>query len=128
MKYFLLPCLFCLFVACNDGDKTNPALPGVWGLEAIYNDPGDGSGDFVSIDSGTTIEFLPENRYLMSNAVCLTPVTTGETATGSYDVEAGTLSPDLCDFPFEATFKIEDGKLIISLPCIEACLLRFSKE
>jgi hypothetical protein len=128
-SFLLLFILALLALSCteDDGNLTPTSILGEWQLEAIYNDPGDGSGDFEPIESDMLLELLPNGRYTTSNSVCLRPASGDQADTGSYDETTGIITTDLCDPAFPIRFELVDDKLIISHFCIEACQLRFRK-
>lgn len=100
-----------------------------WNLIAKYNFTGDGSDDFIALNSNKNIEFLKSGKVRSNGNLC-------------------NFSPDI-DVPTEATQSIKNSNNILNpvncpginlhivfiapdtmdlyYPCIEGCILRFKK-
>lgn len=129
MKYLFFALLVLSFFACGEDPIVNPSLTGIWELEAIYADPGDGSGDFQAVDSDLRVEFRDNGVFVANGQLCNLSGSTEGSTTGTYDTETQTLDGEGCNGSWRLPiYEISDGKLIISLACIEACQLRFGKR
>ncbi|OUR96096.1 hypothetical protein A9Q86_16600 [Flavobacteriales bacterium 33_180_T64] len=132
MKHFVLVLIAFLFVmSCSNDDNptvNQPELVGNWKLIAIYSDPGDGSGDFFSVESDKMIQFTA-NGMISSNAnLCLLFSESGEPSTGTYSETESTISILDCQtMPYSSSFEIISSNLIISYPCIEGCQEKYIK-
>ena len=112
---------FFLLSSCEDSDNfvpedEIPELIGTWKLIQIYNDPGDGSGDFENVFQGKTFTFSEDSIVTSNGSVCYNTSTFDGDSFGTYDPGNMTIEPDDClNQPgFSHTFEI--GRyMIISL-------------
>lgn len=114
---------------------------GKWILTATYNDPGDGSGVYKSVDSEKTIEFFNNGTFSLNGPLCELPITVGENSTGkvrnsSYSNNFRLISNEECtmdnssfdDSPYEYIALIKNSDLIIYYTaCIEGCAQKYQK-
>ena len=69
---FILFAVGILFSCNNDDDSnTNVELIGNWRLVEIYSDPGDGSGNFETVNSEKTIEFRNDGTLSANGELCV---------------------------------------------------------
>jgi len=62
-KIFFTLLVVGMLSACNkDDNKSNTSIVGNWKLIEVLEDPGDGSGTFMSVDSEKTITFNSERE------------------------------------------------------------------
>ncbi|AXG71075.1 hypothetical protein KORDIASMS9_03330 [Kordia sp. SMS9] len=126
--------LLCIFAATlllfscatDDDNTTENLLTGTWRLTATLLDPGDGSGTFLPIDSDADLDFSADGVTVTSNvSFC----TMSEVFSATYSASAGTIIIDECGAlsPFTIFFEIQENELILSYPCIEACLYKYVK-
>lgn len=135
MKHIFLYCFaFVCLSGCKDDDDNSAMditndIVGTWKLIEVYADPGDGSGDFVPIESDKRIEFMA-NGTMSSNAnLCFIFSDVGETSIGTYSIDDMSFSISDCDNgPATANYEIVDSQLIVSYFCIEACQEKYVKE
>jgi hypothetical protein len=129
MKKLLLLLLAGLFIqSCSKKNESEVELTGSWNLVEIYADPGDGSGDFESVESDKTIEFLSDKTVISNGTLCTMEMGTDHSS-GSYDPESGYIYPENCTSPnARLTYKIVNGKLEIGYLCVEACVERYIKN
>jgi len=134
MKNTLLLFLsFILVLSCsNDDDKkttSNSEIIGTWKLIEVYADPGDGSGDFVSVESDKVITFNT-NGTINSNAdLCILFSDSGALSSGTFSETEMTITIADCDTsPSTVFFEIDGANLILSYVCIEGCQEKYSKE
>ncbi|WP_051605539.1 lipocalin family protein [Sediminibacter sp. Hel_I_10] len=127
----VLTCLLVLSSCSNDDDNSNQEtseLLGTWQLIEIYADPGDGSGDFMTVDSDKTISFESDGTVASNGSLCGFSTTTGEVTTGTYSESDSTISGEGCsNQQFLTSFNMENARLILSFPCIEACQEKYIK-
>ncbi|MFD2917641.1 hypothetical protein [Psychroserpens luteus] len=118
-------------IACSDDDKvksTDAELLGTWKLSQVYMDPGDGSGDFTSVDSEKTISFFSDGTLNSNTDLCFISSEIGQPSTGTFSETEMTITVLDCDVsPFEMNFEINNNNLIISYFCIEACQEKYVK-
>ena len=134
MKNVAIVILSLLFVlSCSsDDDNQNETIDseviGNWKLIEVYADPGDGSGDFVSVESAKLIGFEANGSFNANADLCLIFSETGGTSSGTFSEIDMTISIADCDvFPSLATYEVMDSRLIISYPCIEGCQEKYIK-
>jgi hypothetical protein len=123
--------IFVLFSCSNDDDNqmtTEPELIGNWKLIEVYADPGDGSGDFMAVDSNKTVNFGTDNIISSNGNLCFMSIESDSPTEGLYSEEEQTFSIADCGIvPFSSSFQIVDSNLIINYPCIEACQEKYVK-
>jgi len=126
----VLACI-CIISCSSDDDKNaseSPDLLGSWKLIEVYADPGDGSGDFVDVTSDKTITFMADETLESNGNLCNAFSNAGEPSDGAYSQEDGTIIVGTCGIvEYQISFEIIDDNLIVSYPCIEACLEKYSK-
>ena len=133
MKKFVIIIMTCLIAtSCSNDDDKNaadkPELLGNWKLIEIYADPGDGSGDFIEVESDKTISFEANDIVESNGNLCLFYSDAGEPSTGTYSEEDGTITVGTCGIIVSSTtFEIVDENLILSYLCIEACQEKYIK-
>ncbi len=129
--FIVLTFLLVLSSCSNDDDNSNQEtseLLGTWQLIEIYADPGDGSGDFMTVDSDKTISFESDGTVASNGSLCGFSTTTGEVTMGIYSESDSTISGEDCsNQQFLTSFNMENGRLILSFPCIEACQEKYIK-
>lgn len=129
--------LFCILLfpgvtGCSDNDDdTSAGLVGTWRLEAVYYDPGDGSGDFVSVESTKEIEFLADGILISNGNLCTLSEAAGQETRGSYNEELLELYVPGCQGELAVMttlpFVLEGNRLEIYYQCIEGCGHRYVK-
>ena len=118
-----------LVINCSgDSEDVDPALIGRWKLKAVLLDPGDGSGTFQSVDSDKFIEFLSNDEVSSNGNLCNGGASSDDPSSGVYALPDSILQIDGCTQDvFLTRFRIENGKLILSYPCIEPCEEKYDK-
>ncbi len=121
--------LLGLVINCSDdSENANPSLHGRWQLKAVLYDPGDGSGTFKAVDSEKYIEFLSNQEVRSNGNLCNGGTSFEEPSSGVYVLPDSTLQIDECPQNILSTrFRIQNGKLILSYPCIEPCEEKYVK-
>lgn len=130
--------LTMLIIGCSDSDDTFPndilELTGTWLLVEQYADPGDGSGDFVEVDSKKTIVFLQDATYRSNGQLCTMDSNTNANTFGSYVIKDtltefsnnNYLLPEGCDAEQRRIGIVLDaGSLMLTFPCIEGCAQKY---
>ena len=127
----LLLSIVLIFVGCSDDEGDNTVeLLGEWALVEIYADPGDGSGDFVPVESELRIQFNSDDSVNSNGNLCFFSANLVEPGNYVYDyeTETNTINGLNCSVTFEPlSFEIENNRLFVSYPCIEPCVMKFSK-
>lgn len=117
--------------SCNADDETANAdndIVGQWILVEMLLDPGDGSGEYMPVESSRTITFAEDGTYTSNADICSLSTISGEPTSGNYAaVEDGYTIE--CDSPFPSSLNIslENGDLILAFFCIEPCLQKFRR-
>jgi len=124
------------FTSCNNDDeniKEENSIVGTWRLIEIYNDPGDGSGSWNSVDNGYLYNFSENGQF--------TSTRFSECSSGSYSMNSTELTLDFdCDGfttgieapegTFIENYTFESNTIILVptyLSCIEGCGWKFEK-
>lgn len=125
----ILSILSCLFISCkSDDDSTNTKLIGNWKLIEVLADPGDGSGDFVPVNSNKTISFLNDGTISSNGNLCDISIDTNSETSGTYSISESSFSSNECINPnYAFSFEQNDTILIIEYPCIEPCKAKYLK-
>ncbi len=121
---------FLVFVSCSTNDDTPgpEKLIGTWLLIEQYSDPGDGSGDFTSVNSQKTIEFLNDGAIASNGSLCSMNIVSDVETLGNYDTSENSISPSNCSSSnYVLSYSINGSNLIVNYPCIEACSQKFKK-
>lgn len=117
-----------LFTSCNNDDENdsslNTELIGNWKLIEVYNDPGDGSGNFESVNSKKTIEFKTNGTLTANGELCNLNSDTNTTVNGTFSESNSTIITPNCS---TLGFEQNGNELIISIPCDEPCLSKYKK-
>jgi len=100
-----------------------------WNLIAKYNFTGDGSGDFIALNSNKNIEFLKSGKVRSNGNLCnFDPDTDVPTeATQSIKNSDIILNPINCPGINLHVLFIASDTMDIYYPCIEGCIMRFKK-
>ena len=118
-----------ILTACNKGPHTvDNGIVGEWKLTEQLMDPGDGSGVFTNVNSNKVIIFDSNGSFYCNGSICFPDTSTANASSGTYDTISQTLSGLNCGIvPFDITYEMSNGDLIINYPCIEACREKFVK-
>lgn len=126
LKY---PALLLLVVAmatsCTPDES--PELQSRWQLIAYLADPGDGSGQFVPVNSEKTIALFDDGTFQSNGTLCQMDASTGQGSSGTYSEAESTITPDDCSgSPLPIMYVLENGHLILSYPCFEPCREKYA--
>ncbi|NND78198.1 MAG: hypothetical protein HKN39_08445 [Flavobacteriales bacterium] len=129
---FILITLSIILTGCEDDnfvpENEIPELIGEWKLIQVYNDPGDGSGDFVDVFQGKTVTFFEDSTLISNGSLCNNSSTFNEDSSGTYDPGDMIIFPDSCVVQPPLGHSYELGRnLIISYPCDEPCQAKYEK-
>ncbi len=140
MKHSVFLFFLCFLISCSEKDPISfteeDDLQGTWLLIEQYADPGDGSGDFIKVDSDKTIQFFADGSFLGNGSFCTMTFDSKTESNGTYTVtdeltefsSENYLAPENCDFEGPKVFlHFENGNLILSYQCFEGCAQRYVK-
>lgn len=108
-------------------EEIDSNLTGEWKLTARLIDPGDGSGEFVDVESDSRIIFYEDLTFESTQPLCVLIPSSHEKGSGKYSAEDSKIYPSNCQNDTELNFEIADGNLIIYYFCIEPCAEKYSK-
>jgi len=117
-------------ISCSSDDIDSSNIVGTWKLSQVLSDPGDGSGTFVDVVSVKSITFLSDNTFSTNGNLCeFSSDISVNDVLGTYSIEEGKIYPPICENfnQVRLNYKIEEGVLIVSYPCIEACAEKYIK-
>lgn len=130
MKTLIALLFLCIFLSCNEDGKTNaPAdIVGTWKLVEMYSDPGDGSGDFLPVESDKVITFSSKGIYISNGTTCTISRDTEEMSKGKFNWSEQVLIPENCEYgERELPYEIQESYLILHYFCIEGCAEKYEK-
>jgi len=130
MKNLLITLIiFTSFFSCNNNDDNiGPIeLDGTWRLIEQYSDPGDGSGDYVPVNSDKTITFISNGTITSNGNLCLMDTNSDGDTTGTFDASENTIFPNDCSSQYRLGYEIKENRLFLYYPCIEGCGQKFRK-
>ncbi len=129
-KIFLVLWSFGVLFSCSKSEEnTNTDLIGKWKLIEVLADPGDGSGTFHSVSSDKIIEFHSTGTVTSNGSICSMSIESNSSSSGTFSLSDSTInSPDCSAYPLKIGFQKEGSILIISYPCDEACMEKYSKN
>ncbi|GHC57302.1 hypothetical protein [Ulvibacter litoralis] len=124
--------LFAFLFSCNSNDDATSSeteLIGTWKLVENYADPGDGSGDFETVDSNKTIQFHSDGSITSNGSLCDMSIQSTTPTSGTYSSTDFTINSEDCtnSSGFNITYTMNNSFLTISYPCIESCLSKYVK-
>ncbi len=127
---YLFLCL--LIVSCSDdnGRKSETSeFLGKWKMTETLTDPGDGSGTYQPVTDNYTLEFLENGKIRTNYSLCNINSDLNTSYTAPYYAEENYIKAKNCSQApdFEINYAIEEGKLILYYPCIEACNKKFER-
>lgn len=129
MKHLLVITTVFLFLSCskNENSKSSSSQSTSWRLVEQYMDPGDGSGDFESIESDKVIVISDDNTWLSNSSFCGMNATNSEQSSGIINSEFKIISNDCTDFDYPPSVAYENGYLMVYYQCIEACVQKYEE-
>ena len=137
--FLILATIGIIYSCSNDDENQNvvdPQLIGKWKLIETFEDPGDGSGTYQSIESEKTIEFFNNGTFAISGSLCQLSTSAGEITMGNvrnsnYSDNNILVSNEQCDpdnQSAEYRLSIDNSDLIISYTaCFEGCAQKYQK-
>jgi len=138
MKKSILLILTIFFISCSNNERlkldTEEAnILGRWKLIEELNDPGDGSGIFVSVNSEMVVEFLEKGilssnvNFCESSSILEGNIEYNYFVDESYILVGDCNNISIVDYKINYDFNIETGYLFFWHPCIEGCGQKFIK-
>lgn len=129
---FLMTLICIIIFSCSDDDNnqaiSNPELIGTWELIEIYGDPGDGSGDFETVESNKTVEFRSDGTIVSNGTLCHPSIASDSPSFGTYSMADATINvADCTNSPAVPQYEIDGSKLTISYVCVESCQEKYIK-
>lgn len=141
---FILTITVLVFSCTKDYEiqnVVNPDFIGKWKLVETYNDPGDGSGVYESIDSDKTIEFFNDGTFTITGPLCNLSTSVGEKIIGKvrnsiHSNNFRLISNEECSFDnssidnssYQYIASIVNSDLrIYYTACIEGCAHKYQK-
>ena len=125
---FILTFICSVAFACNKNKDSD--LIGEWTLIEQLMDPGDGSGEFVALESDKTIVFKSNGKFTCNGDICSINGESEIPSNGIYDSETKTITGTGCmtESLFDISYSFQDGNLILSFPCFEPCIQKFKNK
>lgn len=129
-RLLMLVHVLLLSFSCNSDDDTvtQENLTGEWLLIEVLSDPGDGSGQFRTVESDKRISITDNGTYSSNGDICSFSTLSGDPSEGSYQEDDNGFFVD-CDSPFPSPVRlnIDNGNLILTFTCIEPCQQKFRR-
>ena len=118
-----------LTINCNKNSKADSKITGKWRLIEQLLDPGDGSGEYVTIDSEKTLDIKSDGTFTCNGDICSINGKSEYASSGIFDSEAKTITGTACmtESLFDIGYSFKSGKLILAFPCFEPCLQKFER-
>ncbi len=129
-KILIIPIFLLSLFSCNNNDDSGPLeLVGTWRLIEQYSDPGDGSGDYVAVNSDKTITFTSSGTITSNGNLCSMDTNSDGETTGTFDASENGIFPDDCSpSVYRLGYEIKGNRLFVYYPCIEGCGQKFRKS
>lgn len=124
-----------LFLGCNNDDETNnnSSIVGIWQLIEVFQDSGDGSGGWQSVNNGYKYTFTSNNMFFSDRFT--------ECNYGTYSLNANQLTLDFGCSGFTTNIENPNGVFIENISyeandlilnptylfCVEGCGWKFKK-
>ncbi len=113
--------------SCSDNNEDHESV-GKWKLIEQYMDPGDGSGDYVAVDSEKTLEFFSNGWINTKGTLCNISIDVDEDGNATYSAQDQIIYPKGCSSSdMRITYEIKDNYLYLYYPCIEGCGQKYKK-
>jgi hypothetical protein len=116
--------------SCDDDDQTiqNAGISGEWRLIETLADPGDGSGQYMPVQSDKRISIFTDGSFSSNGDPCDFQIAADNPSEGSYNQNDQGYYID-CGLPLEASIllSLEDDYLIIQFFCFEPCLHKYER-
>lgn len=121
--YQSLIIMACGVMACS---KSSTVLS-QWVLKEQLFDPGNGSGQFQKVNSNKTIEFRSDHTIFSNGSLCSMDTESKNSSIGNYSMQDSTITPTSCNMGGALRFSMQDTAVYIYYPCIEPCILKYSR-
>ena len=121
--------VFFFMISCSSDETEITDLVGSWRLTEQLSDPGNGSGEFIEVESIKTITFKSDGNFESNGTMCNMNIFADEQSSGNYNTTSKIIYPDACmALSYSIDYFIEDNKLFLSYPCIELCQQKYTKN
>lgn len=118
--------LICTMLISSCEKQPPTVVIGSWQLVAYLADPGDGSGQFVAVDSDKRLEFHEDGTVTSNGPLCMMGADAQTPSSGTYSDTDSTITVSDCNGGASVIlFTMQGGNLILMYPCIEACREKF---
>ena len=110
----------------NDVSTTNSNIVGKWILKETLNDPGDGSGVFISVNSAKVLIFNANGEITSNGSICSNTIESNLQTTGTYSANDKTIISSNCTNS-RISYQLNGNILTISYFCDEGCSAKYFK-
>jgi hypothetical protein len=107
------------------GECTGAYL-GEWEVIEAYVDPGDGSGEYSSVDDGMKIKISSDGKVTSDGNICELNPKKSNSSTGKMDFSTLEIKPDNCS-QLLISVSLSNDHLILNHPCIEGCGMKLKR-
>jgi hypothetical protein len=129
-KLALLFITLSIFYSCDNDDirESDTELIGNWELIEVLISPG-GMGVFSPVVSDKTITFNSDGTITSNGQLCDMSIDIGNPSSGTYSIIDSIFnSSDCSNNPdYNYSFEHNENILIIQIPCIEPCMVKYRK-
>jgi hypothetical protein len=127
-KIVLSTLVFWFMFSCKNADQMESDLVGTYRLIEVLSDPGNGSGSFQPVSSSKTITFFADGTLSSNGDLCTPSLSSNAPVSGMYSLPDSTISSPNCpNVGIPIRFSLQEKILIISYPCFEPCLAKYTK-
>jgi hypothetical protein len=111
----------------NNRKSETAEFLGKWKMIETLIDPGDGSGIYEPVSGEFILEFFTNGTVGTNYMLCTLNGTNTGNFTSAYFANEQYIQSQTCNAnqDFQIYYQIEGENLILSYPCVEACLVKF---
>jgi hypothetical protein len=122
--------LFTSILACSKEKEgqSGPQVKSSWIMTAHLQDPGDGSGTFVPVNSTKYLKFYANGTLRSNGDICSMDSSATNATTGTYSVADSSLTSAGCSVTiggWPIRYEMNGDTLDVHYPCIEPCIARY---
>lgn len=125
MKYLAGFLFFVFLLSCNKDPNISTDLNGSYKMTEQYFDPGDGGGDFQSVNSNRLLTLNVDLTARANGDMCTLGIDADKNIEGSYSIVDSMLIFDNC---VDILFSHRGTSLLLYYPCIEPCIAKYEKQ